>query len=395
MVSKKSKKAEASSSTSTSTSSALDQISNFHILPIHMPALTLSPASTTSSAYKNIIHYLYIKKHESPREDPKTPKDRTLFVLNVPVDATEAHFRDLFKPYGRIASVHFISRIRDTNLTKEEREHQEELERLEREAELREQEANAGGKKGKKGKKAQEAQVHHHHRTIYASASHAYVVFLEEPELAKALAMKRKKRSWIDTGSEETKLSGLGVSSMFLLLSFHTPPPPPLRVQKGPVSGANCNQVLTNLYVFLANFVEWLEEYHHKRPAAAALQIKVDEYMDKFERSEYEAQQAALARHNVMDEDGFTLVTSAGHKGANSDGVISIKAVKAEEAQHIKPKKKELQDFYRFQMREAKRDSTSRPLDLVFFFARFQKTCSRGVDDFFFFLSHVHGCSEF
>lgn len=90
----------------------------------------------------------------------------------------------------------------------------------------------------------------------------------------------------------------------------------------------------------------------------AALQTKVDEYMDKFERSEYEAQQAALARHNVMDEDGFTLVTSAGHKGANSDGVISIKAVKAEEAQHIKPKKKELQDFYRFQMREAKRDST-------------------------------------
>ncbi|KAF9295612.1 Ribosomal RNA-processing protein 7 [Mortierella antarctica] len=317
MVSKKSKKAEASSSTSTSTSSALDQISNFHILPIHMPSLTLTSASQTSSAYKNIIHYLYIKKHESPREDPKTPKDRTLFVLNVPVDATEAHFRDLFKPYGRIAAVHFISRIRDTSLTKEEREHQEELEQLEREAELREQEAHAGGNKkgGKKGKKAQsEAQDHHHHhRTIYSSASQAYVVFLEEPELAKALAMKRKKRSWIDTGSEGTKLSGLGVS-------------------------------------------KWLEEYHHKRPAVAALQTKVDEYMDKFERSEYEAQQAALARHNVMDEDGFTLVTSAGHKGANSDGVISIKAVKAEEAQHIKPKKKELQDFYRFQMREAKRD---------------------------------------
>lgn len=81
--------------------------------------------------------------------------------------------------------------------------------------------------------------------------------------------------------------------------------------------------------------------------------------MDKFERSEYEAEQAALARHNVMDEDGFTLVTSAkGTKGANSDGVISIKAVKAEDVKHIKPKKKELQDFYRFQMREAKRDST-------------------------------------
>ncbi|KAF9383648.1 Ribosomal RNA-processing protein 7 [Podila verticillata] len=303
----KTKKAEVASS---STSTSLDQISNFHILPIHMPALT-----STSSAYKNIIHYLYFKKHESPKADPKTPKDRTLFVLNVPVDATEDHFRDLFKPYGRIAAVHFISRIRDTSLTKEEREHQEELERLEREA-LAEEEANTGKKGAKKGKKNAKVEDHHHHhhRTLYASGSHAYVVFLEEQELAKALTMKRKKRSWIDSGSEDTKLTSLGVS-------------------------------------------KWIQEYHHKRPAPAALQTKVDDYMDKFERSEYEAEQAALARHNVMDEDGFTLVTSAkGTKGANSDGVISIKAVKAEDVKHIKPKKKELQDFYRFQMREAKRD---------------------------------------
>ncbi|KAF9376133.1 Ribosomal RNA-processing protein 7 [Podila verticillata] len=303
----KTKKAEVASS---STSTSLDQISNFHILPIHMPALT-----STSSAYKNIIHYLYFKKHESPKADPKTPKDRTLFVLNVPVDATEDHFRDLFKPYGRIAAVHFISRIHDTSLTKEEREHQEELERLEREA-FAEEEANAGKKGAKKGKKNAKVEDHHHHhhRTLYASGSQAYVVFLEEQELAKALTMKRKKRSWIDTGSEDTKLTSLGVS-------------------------------------------KWIQEYHHKRPAPAALQTKVDDYMDKFERSEYEAEQAALARHNVMDEDGFTLVTSAkGTKGANSDGVISIKAVKAEDVKHIKPKKKELQDFYRFQMREAKRD---------------------------------------
>lgn len=95
------------------------------------------------------------------------------------------------------------------------------------------------------------------------------------------------------------------------------------------------------------------------RPEHSVLQAKVDDYMDKFERSEYEAQQAAQARLNVMDEDGFTVVTSAGNKGYNTDGVIRIQAIKAEEAKNIKPKKKELQDFYRFQMREAKRDSTS------------------------------------
>jgi hypothetical protein len=94
------------------------------------------------------------------------------------------------------------------------------------------------------------------------------------------------------------------------------------------------------------------------RPEHSDLQARVDEYMDKFERSEFEAQQAAQARLNVMDEDGFTVVTSAGNKGYNTDGVIRIQAIKAEEAKKIKPKKKELQDFYRFQMREAKRDST-------------------------------------
>ncbi|KAF9417472.1 Ribosomal RNA-processing protein 7, partial [Podila epigama] len=226
----------------------------------------------------------------------------------------------LFKPYGRVAAVHFISRVRDSTLSKEEREHQEELERLEREAAQKEAEEAAGGRNkkagGKKGKKSTEYDLGlqlQHHRTLYASGSQAYVVFLEEPELNKALNMKRKKRSWIANGNEDPKLTTLGL-------------------------------------------FKWLQDYHNQRPAADALQIKVDDYMEKFERSEYEAQKAALERLNVMDEDGFTLVTSAGSKGANTDGKITIRAIKTQEAKTIKPKKKELQDFYRFQMREAKRD---------------------------------------
>ncbi|KAG0053146.1 Ribosomal RNA-processing protein 7 [Gryganskiella cystojenkinii] len=315
MAKKSSQKQDGDSSSS---SGGLDSLANFSILPLHMPALT-----TSSSGYKNILHYLYFKKHESPKEDAKTPKNRTLFLLNIPVDATETHLRDLFKPCGRVIAVHFVNRTRamDSSLTKEEREHQEELERLEKEAALLEAEANAKNttKKGKKGAKKQESQESQEEiRTLYATGSQAYVVFLEEQELNKAMVMKKKRRSWINTGDDATpadiaKLTTLGVS-------------------------------------------KWINEYHRRRPEAAALQIKVDDYMEKFERSEYEAQQAALARHNVMDEDGFTLVTRAGSKGHNSDGVITIQAAKADEVKNLKPKKKELQDFYRFQMREAKRD---------------------------------------
>lgn len=60
-----------------------------------------------------------------------------------------------------------------------------------------------------------------HERILYASGSQAYVVFLEEQELTKALNMKRKKRSWIHTGrsdattpADSVKLSSLGVASM-------------------------------------------------------------------------------------------------------------------------------------------------------------------------------------
>ncbi|KAF9131757.1 Ribosomal RNA-processing protein 7 [Mortierella sp. 14UC] len=321
MVSKK-QKSEDSTAAAGAGAGGLDQISNFFILPLHMPSLTLSHKT---SAYKNILHYLYFKKHESPKEDAKTPKNRTLFVLNIPADASESHLRELFKPCGRVVSVQFLNRVRgDSNLSKEEREQQEELERLEREAaSIEAQQEAAGSKAGKKGanKKQQKTATvpaEEEHRTLYATGSQAYVVFLEEQELNKALVMKRKKRTWINTGSDATpadaaKLSGLGVS-------------------------------------------KWLNEYHTRRPDASTLQLKVDDYMDKFERSEYEAQQAALARHNVMDDDGFTLVTRAGSKGQNSDGVITISAAKAEDVKNLKPKKKELQDFYRFQMREAKRD---------------------------------------
>ncbi|KAF9583847.1 Ribosomal RNA-processing protein 7 [Lunasporangiospora selenospora] len=311
------KKTKKSESGSNGGSDSLDLIANFFILPLHMPALaTTAPASSTPAQYKNVLHYLYFKKHESPKEDRRTPKDRTLFVLNVPSDATESHFRDLFKPYGRVAAVHFINRVRDTNMTKDEREHQEELEHLEREAALKEAEEKA--KKNKKGGKKQQPQLEAHSltRTILGSGSQAFVVFLEEQELTKVLGMKKKSRTWLNEASnnDEVKLSSLGLT-------------------------------------------RWMQEYHRKRPEASELQAKVDEYMEKFERSEYETQQAALARLNTMDDDGFTLVTRTGNKGYNTDGVIKITAAKAEDIENIKPKKKkELQDFYRFQMREAKRD---------------------------------------
>lgn len=93
---------------------------------------------------------------------------------------------------------------------------------------------------------------------------------------------------------------------------------------------------------------EWVAEYRATRPDAKALQAEVDEYMEAFgakEVGEREKRETA----SEMDADGFTLVT---RKRKQKD-------VTAEEATAARRKKKgglELENFYRFQMRENKRD---------------------------------------
>ena len=66
----------------------------------------------------------------------------------------------------------------------------------------------------------------------------------------------------------------------------------------------------------------------------------------------------ALAKRNVPDADGFITVTRAwGRRNINTDGEgVSVSAVKASLVKDLKPKDHGLVDFYRFQMRESKRN---------------------------------------
>ena len=93
-----------------------------------------------------------------------------------------------------------------------------------------------------------------------------------------------------------------------------------------------------------SNFVSMVEAaYSARKVSPADLQASVDSYLAEFDqRSEAEK----LARKNVqVDDDGFQLVT------------YKRKRVPVEASQLESPlkKKKELADFYRFQIREKKR----------------------------------------
>ena len=71
-------------------------VNGYSVLSVKLPSLP----SFSEQAW----HYLYLHRHE-----PKIPTrddDRTLFVVNVPIDATEAHFRCLFQ---KLASARVVN----------------------------------------------------------------------------------------------------------------------------------------------------------------------------------------------------------------------------------------------------------------------------------------------
>lgn len=78
------------------------QISDYRVLEIALPPVAAYPTPAT--------HYLYLRNHDPKLPTPLTP--RSLFVVNLPIDATEAHIKHLFSsqlglPSGRIVNVQF------------------------------------------------------------------------------------------------------------------------------------------------------------------------------------------------------------------------------------------------------------------------------------------------
>ena len=86
----------------------------------------------------------------------------------------------------------------------------------------------------------------------------------------------------------------------------------------------------------------WVKQYRSREVAEDELQASVDAYMTYFdERTEAEKQ---ARKNRVVDEDGFELVT------------YSRKRNMPDAPEPPPKKKKELVDFYRFQIREKKRE---------------------------------------
>lgn len=173
----------------------LPEISGFKVLELTMPPLTVTKSHLTHPSSHAmmpdedfeikelpITHQLYFRLHETRKVDPELPSGRTLFVLNVPVDATEAHFERLFRRCGTVDKVIFKNRAAPI----------EDFVDFNPREPLRE---------------------------FLRSGAKAHVVFADEDGAERALAMKTRKRVWSDQPDEAMKATTqapLGISSRFI-----------------------------------------------------------------------------------------------------------------------------------------------------------------------------------
>ncbi|KAJ2063574.1 hypothetical protein GGI17_001649 [Coemansia sp. S146] len=276
MVVKKAKK---------SNSSGLDELSGYKVLPVQI-------AGGTGT------HYLYFKQHTSKREDPLLPSSRTIYISNIPADATERDLRRLFQGMARVARVVFHSAVGQDAV------------KVAAAAAQATSEISKSSKVVKgKSKATTEVTKTQQVAPLLSSGGSAHVVLLEDVELGAVLGMKAGVREWAIDNSH-------GLARHVL-------------------------------------------DYGAARPAVDAVRADVDAFMARFEEAQYERERMLEQQQNVADADGFIPVVRRARGGKNTDGTASVTAMSTDEAREAGAARKEpttYANLYRFQARERKRD---------------------------------------
>lgn len=273
-------------------------VSGFLVLPIQFPS--------SISYAEDITHYLYLRPDEPKLPTPESP--RSLFLVNIPITTTEHHLKHLFATQlsaGRVERVDFPHSNPTPNLlnnippaAKTSSKKRKRVTSSELELEL---------------EKASLPQTWD--RLIHPSGSHAVVVFVDRPSMEASLqavrrAAKLRTRILWGEGIAE-KISPLGLKRY---------------------------------------------EMHHalRYPSRKELLSSVDSYMSAYGNMEEARSREEAKRGQQPDEEGFITVT----KGARGGVVRKEDAKELGEKQKEKEKQKSqgTENFYRFQMRERRKE---------------------------------------
>jgi len=248
---------------------------------------------------RETTHYLYVRANA-----PRVPTENTareVFIKNVPIDATETHIKALFADYlggVRVESVEFEDAKVGKGTTV----------------------PTLQGKKRKRGADDDEAKPEEvgqlpevWDREVHRSGGTAVVRCVDRPSAE--IALREAKRA-VTTGKEIVWGAGVGAKV------------PPLGKAR--------------------HFA------HHKLryPDHAELQTSVDRYMEAFSAQEAERTNLLARQRAEPDEDGFVTVTRGGRVGParEAEAKMQHEELKKRDKNRVKD------DFYRFQVREKKKD---------------------------------------
>jgi ribosomal RNA-processing protein 7 len=270
------------------------EVSGYTVLPLQFPIVPSFPKPAT--------HYLYIHPHEPRNPDPDAA--RSLFLVNIPIDTTETHLRHLFAVQlsaGRVERVEF------EGVPSKQRTISSGTQAI-------------GGTKKRKRVTADELQNQLEDidlpstwdRKLHMSGSHAVVVFVDKP--AMELSLKAAKKA---SRNDTTIVWGEGIEDRV----------PPL--------GVNRYKAHNTL----------------RYPPRAELLRIVNDYMTLFTQAEEARAREAARKAQEPDEDGFITVA----KGPKNTSVAREEEVK-ELLEKQKKREAGLEDFYRFQTREKRKE---------------------------------------
>ena len=267
-------------------------VASFVALPISLPS-ALDTAET-------VQHYLYLKPHDPKAADEDA--QRSLFLVNIPVTTTEADLKHLFTNQlgaGRVRHVYFSENAPGRAVIADSKS------------------ARSSRKRKRMAAEEIEAGLDGHNlpeiwpSEIHASGATAIVVFVDRSSMELTLKAARKA---VKTGKEITWREGLETNSNFGLHRY--------------------------------------EEFNALRfPSRRELLRSVDGYMSAYAQMEEVRSLENAKKRQMPDEDGFVTVTRGSRGG-----------VRAEEAKELGKKQKEkdksrgVEDFYRFQMREKRKE---------------------------------------
>ncbi|KAF8130349.1 ribosomal RNA-processing protein 7-domain-containing protein [Boletus edulis] len=273
-------------------------------------------------AYAHSTHILYARAHLSKSQDVVYPEKRTLFLVNIPVDATDREISLFFKSCGTVERVVYNRDSRDEAEAEAAAEQEEEAEAdIETSPPLppspSSQDPQPQSKRKQRPTESASPSVVPLPpillRTLRKTGSIAHVIFLDASSLEKALVPPTKPRPW-PSSSEEP-------------------------------------QGLTH-YTAL---------YDAQRPPLDVVKAHADTWMERFEFDLAKTKQKLAYRKGeaIVDDDGFTLVTRGGAYGQTLGGGVGVASKAFEKTSRTGSKKKkepkEKETFYAFQKAEKQR----------------------------------------